>query len=169
MERPEKGLEMELRDKKNKKGWRHLLDDEEDSECDSGTEYTGQEADPLFDKLPMDLLPQKYLDNPEDRDCALDDNLAYEQGIENSHMRRKLIKWPKQSEAALRAFLDEQDQRIDAKSRNSGSSHYALQEGWPVKKEEKHHSSGLGYKQKWELDAPSTSAFCDADKDVKPD
>ena len=88
---------MEFHDHKNRKSWRHLLDDEEDSECDSGTESMGQEADPLFDKLPMDLLPQKYLDNPEDPDCILDDTLAYEQGIENPHIRGKLIKWPKQS------------------------------------------------------------------------
>ena len=131
---------MELRDKRNRKDWRHLLEDKKDCEYDSGTESMGQEADPLFDKLPMDLLPQEYLDNPEDPDCILDDTLAYKQVIENPHIRGKLIKWPKQSEAALRALPGEQDQLIDAKSRNSSSSHYALQEDWPVDKEEKRHS-----------------------------
>ena len=67
MERPDKGLEMELRDKGNRKGWRHLLNSDDDSEYDSGTESMGQGPDPLFDQLPMDLLPEKYLDNPEDR------------------------------------------------------------------------------------------------------
>ena len=37
---PDNALEMELRDKKDGKRWRHLLDDEEDSKCDSGTEIT---------------------------------------------------------------------------------------------------------------------------------
>ena len=69
---------MELREKKDRKRWRHLLDDDEDSEYDSGTESMGQEADPLFDK---DLLPQKYLDDPEDPDCIVDDTLAHKQGI----------------------------------------------------------------------------------------
>ena len=60
----------------------------------------------------MDLLPQEYLDHPEDPDCIMDDTLAYEHGIENLHIRGKLVKWPKQSEVVLRAFLDEQDQLI---------------------------------------------------------
>ena len=65
------------------------MNSDDDSEYDSCTESMGQGPDPLFDQLPMDLLPEKYLNNPEDPDCILDDTLAYEHGIENPHIRGK--------------------------------------------------------------------------------
>ena len=66
MERPDKGLEMELRKKENRNYWKHLLDSQDDSESNSETEPMGQGLDPLLSQLPMDLLPQEYLDHPED-------------------------------------------------------------------------------------------------------
>ena len=41
MERLDKSLEMEVRDKGNQKGWRHLLNTNDDNEYDSGTESMG--------------------------------------------------------------------------------------------------------------------------------
>ena len=90
----------------------------------------------------------------------MDDTLAYEQGIQNPHIRGKLIKWPKQSEAALKAFLDQRDQLVEMKSHDSSSSHYALQEDWPEGKGEKQYSHVEGHKQEpgqnqnWMLQAP---------------
>ena len=85
MERLDKSLEMELRDKGNQKGWRHLLNTNDDNEYDSGMEINGPGTRSVIDQLPKDLLPQKYLDSPEDPVCILDDTLTYQHGIENPY------------------------------------------------------------------------------------
>ena len=73
MERPDKGLEMELRNMENRKGWKHLLDSNDDSEYNFGTKSMWQGLDSLLGQLPMDLLPQEYLDHPQDPQCILDE------------------------------------------------------------------------------------------------
>ena len=79
-----------------------------------------------------------------------------------------MVQWQKQSDAALRAFVDEQDQLVDTKLQNSDSSHYALQEEWSAVKEGKDCSESSVFSQdlcnrnqkhKWDLDAPRTREF----------
>ena len=84
------------------------------------------------------------------------------------HMR-KIDQMAEAIRGRIEGISDEQDQLIDTKSCNSGSSHYALQGDWPVDKEEKHHSCDHSYNLKWELDAPSTRDFHQSKDQIKPE
>ena len=114
--KPDNPFSMQVRDRTNRKTWGHLLDDTTD-DWEEEVEHANAKG-PLFDTPPMDILPKEYLKNPEDPNCLLDDELAYERGVCDHVEGRQLVDWSKQRADAVRDWSAEDDPQVtkDAKS-----------------------------------------------------